>query len=321
MNSPSYRIHLAFGVAGMIVCGLGSAAQNVTNSLPIETSGAGLRPQDSLADTNSLSFLLQSGQLPDLVKIPHGTFIMGSPVTEAGRNSDETQHTVTLTNDFYMSKYLVTQWEYWEVMRINPSYFTNRNWFGTSISQDLERPVENVSWNDATNFCGKLTALERAAGRLPAGWVYRLPTESEWEYACRAGTTTPYYFGSAVRSGMANFDGQYEHPPGPGESSYHYNEDGLYLGVTTAVGSYAPNAFGLYDMCGNVWEWCLDWYGPYPSGSVSNPSGPLVGVSRVIRGGDWSGNGRDGRSAIRNSNFPVTKNQNTGFRLVLAPGP
>ena len=144
--------------------------------------------------------------IPNMAWIPCGTFVMGSPTSEAERNSDETQHTVTLTQGFYMGKYVVTQAEYLAVMGNNPSYFTTQDGNGNPIALDLNRPVELVSWDDATNYCAHLTQQEQAAGRLPAGWVYRLPTESEWEYACRAGTTTAFYCGSALRSGMANFN-------------------------------------------------------------------------------------------------------------------
>ena len=130
----------------------------------------------------------------NMVWIPPGTFVMGSPTNEAERDSDETQHTVTLTQGFYMGKYAVTQGEYLALMGSNPSYFTTHDYNGNPIRPDLNRPVEQVSWIDATNYCAHLTQQEQAAGRLPAGWVYRLPTESEWEYACRAGTTTAFHY-------------------------------------------------------------------------------------------------------------------------------
>jgi len=162
-------------------------------------------------------------------------------------------------------------------------------WGGTGgvVTNELSHPVEEVSWIDATNYCGRLTERERGAGRLPAGWEYRLPTEAEWEYACRAGMRTAFHYGAALRSGMANVDGRYEYPPCGGEyPPWCYNASGVYLGRTAAVGSYAPNAWGLYDMHGNVWEWCQDWWaGSLPGGSVTDPTGPETRWERVMRGG------------------------------------
>ena len=179
---------------------------------------------------------------PRMVWIPPGTFVMGSPASEAQRGSDETQHTVTLTKGFYMGKYAVTQGEYLALMGSNPSYSTG----------DLNLPVETVSWDDATNYCAHLTAQEQAAGRLPSGWVYRLPTESEREYACRAGTTTAFHYGSALHGGMANFYSYYEYDAAIGD--IYVSSSTTYLGRTTTVGSYQPNAWGLHDMHGNVFE-------------------------------------------------------------------
>jgi formylglycine-generating enzyme required for sulfatase activity len=249
-----------------------------------------------------------SMRIPEgFVRIPAGTFTMGSPATEKLRDGDETQHTVTLTKDIYMSKHEVTQREYLAVMGNNPSNF----------GSDLNGPVEKVSWNDAMSYCAKLTASEKAAGRLQAGWEYRLPTEAEWEYACRAGTSTPFHYGNDLRSGMANFDGRIEYDGGTGDVN---NPNGTLLGRTTTVGSYAANAFGLYDMHGNVWEWCLDWKGNYPAGSVNDPKGPSSGSLRVIRGGSWFFSAWDCRSAVRYSSNPDVRSIFIGIRPVLAPG-
>ncbi len=238
--------------------------------------------------------------------IPCGTFTMGSPASEPARDSDETQHAVTLSQGFWMGRYPVTQGEYSSVMGNNPSYFT-----------DLSRPVEMVSWNDAVAYCAALTQRERSAGRLSAGYAYRLPTEAEWEYACRAGTTTAFHYGNELRSGMANFYGYYEYLVG---DPYHYNASGTYLDRTTSVGSYAPNAWGLYDMHGNVWQWCQDWYGAYSGVSVTDPVGPSSGSRRVIRGGSWGNYAFSCRSAQRGSDIPDYGSSFLGFRVVLAPG-
>ena len=229
-----------------------------------------------------------------MVLIPAGTFVMGSPDSDMDRDSGETQHTVTLTKDFYMSKYEVTQKEYLAVMGNNPSSFTS----------DLNRPVERVSWNDALSYCAKLTASEKSAGRLSAGWVYRLPTEAEWEYACRAGTTTAFYFGKELRSVMANFN----------------DSNGTYLARTSAVGSYQPNAFGLYDMHGNVSEWCLDRFESFLDETVTDPLGPATGPFRMVRGGNWGRPAKHCRSAMRGYDSPSDRSSYIGFRPVLAPG-
>jgi formylglycine-generating enzyme required for sulfatase activity len=253
-----------------------------------------------------------------LVWIAPGTFVMGSPASEPLRNSDETLHTVTLMKGFYMGKYAVTQGEYLALMGSNPSYFTTRDWNGNSIPADLNRPVETVSWDDATNYCAHLTAQEQAAGRLPAGWGYRLPTESEREYACRAGTTTAFHYGNALHGGMANFYSYYEYDAAIGYIAVASPTG--YLARTTAVGSYQPNAWGLHDLHGNVWEWCRDSYGSYPTGSVTDPQGAPSGSHRVFRGGGWNGHGRYCRSAIRYYGVPSYRGGELGFRVVLAPG-
>ena len=260
----------------------------------------------------------------NLVFIQPGTFTMGSPTNEAERYSDEVQHVVTISRGFWMEKFLVTQGDYIAVVGSNPSYF---NGFqtnspappgGIDYGTDLTRPVELVSWYDATNYCALRTQQERAGGLIPSNYVYRLPTESEWEYACRAGTPTAFYLGSGLYSGQANFDGQYEYDASVGTIN---NASGIYLGQTTAVGSYAANGWGLYDMIGNLFEWCQDWYGAYPAGSVTDPQGPVTGSYRVFRGGGWDQGAGICRSARRGSGEPGYRNSiSFGFRVLLAPG-
>ncbi|MBI4325893.1 MAG: formylglycine-generating enzyme family protein, partial [Chloroflexi bacterium] len=185
--------------------------------------------------------------------IPPGQFLMGSPAGEQDRESDEGPQTlVTLSRGFWIGQHEVTQGEYLAVMGSNPSRFTG----------DLSRPVEQVSWSEATNYCGKLTEQERAAGRLPGGWVYRLPTKAEWEYAARAGTTTRFSFGDDPGYTIL---GEYSWFAGNSGSSTH------------AVQSKRPNLRGLYDMQGNVWEWCWDRYVAWlPGGSLTDPAGPAT---------------------------------------------
>jgi formylglycine-generating enzyme required for sulfatase activity len=206
---------------------------------------------------------------------------------------------VTISQGFWMSKYETTQEEYMAVMGTNPSYFKG----------EARKSVEQVNWNDATNYCAKLTAQKHDAGTLPAGYAYRLPTEAEWEYACRAGTTTATAYGDSLSSTQANFCG----------APYGGGAKGPNLRATTKVGSYAPNAWGLYDMHGNVWEWCLDWAGTYPGGSETDPRGTTTGSIRVLRGGCWYDYGWYCRSAFRFGRKPDIRNGYVGFRPVLAP--
>jgi len=222
----------------------------------------------------------------DMLWCKRGTFLMGSPEDEKGRRDDETQRQVTLTQGFWLGETEVTQEQWEKVMGTAPSHFKGAN-----------LPVENVSWKGATVFCEKLTERERKAGRLPDGWVYALPTEAQWEYACRAGTTTAYSFGDTMTGKQANF--------------------GNTVGKTTVVGKYLSNAWGFHDMHGNLWELCRDNHGDYASGPVSDPTGPVKGVSRVARGGCWHPDTRGARSAGRAVLGPQYIGISLGFRLSL----
>jgi formylglycine-generating enzyme required for sulfatase activity len=245
-----------------------------------------------------------------LVRIPPGTFRMGAPRSEAG-GEDEPEHEVTITRAFHLGVYEVTQEEYQKVMGSNPSYFSATGEGKAKVKgTDTRRfPVENVSWEDAVLFCEKLSALakEKAAGRL-----YRLPTEAEWEHACRAGTKTAFHFGGSLSSKEANFDGKY---PFGGAAA------GSNLGRTAEVGSYAKNAFGLCDMHGNVMEWCADWFdgGYYRASPKNDPPGPKRGKSRVLRGGSWEGDGRSCRAAARSWEDPRRRDDSIGFRVACVP--
>ncbi len=225
------------------------------------------------------------------VYINPGNFMMGSPSSEPDRDSDEKQHRVTLTKGFYMQTTEVTQGQWQEVMGYNPSKF--------SICGD-NCPVENVSWNDVQEFIKK---LNKRSGKLK----YRLPTEAEWEYACRAGTDTPLAFDGCLSTNQVNYDGNYAQEGCP---------KGEYREKTVPVESFPPNAWGLYDMHGNVWEWCQDRYGVYPSGSVTDPKGPVLGLTRVDRGGSWFNGAWGCRSANRDGGTPDLRFFNLGFRLV-----
>ncbi|OQY59787.1 MAG: hypothetical protein B6245_04790 [Desulfobacteraceae bacterium 4572_88] len=222
------------------------------------------------------------------VYIPAGTFMMGSPEDEAGRYNNEVLHQVTLTKTFLMQTTPVTQWQWKAVMGKNPSHFKDGG---------NDCPVENVLWEDAQQFIKKLNEHE---GKT----LYRLPTEAEWEYACRAGSSTRFCFGDDENR----------------LSEYAWY-DGNSGGKTHPVGQKKPNAWGLYDMHGNVWEWCQDWFGDYPSGDITDPAGPLKpGSARVDRGGGCFFSARICRSACRVRDLPGGRYHFLGFRLLrLAP--
>jgi formylglycine-generating enzyme required for sulfatase activity len=262
-----------------------------------------MRAEEPKVITNSIGM--------KLARIPAGSFVMGSPLDEPERTDKERPHKVTLTKPFYMGVYEVTQQEYERVMA-GADGAPNR-----SVFKGPRNPVENVEWQRARKFCQRLSALpeEKKAGR-----TYRLPTEAEWEYACRAGTQTAFHFGNSLSSHQANFNGNY--PTGAAK--------GPYLRKTTEVGSYKPNAWGLYDMHGNVAEWCADWYDPkyYSDRPVTDPQGPRAGVVPtkfdnydqnffvVVRGGSWVDDARACRSAYRFRAMPNTQYRLIGFRVV-----
>jgi formylglycine-generating enzyme required for sulfatase activity len=234
-----------------------------------------------------------------LVRIPAGKFLMGSPDGE-GSDDERPEHEVEITRAFHMGAYEVTQKQFEVVMGYNPSHFS-RGGEGKgrlAATDDPEVfPVENVSWDEAKRFCEALSALpdEKEKGRS-----YRLPTEAEWEYACRGGPgpKTPYHFGTTISSNQANFDREFERP--------------------RAVGSYAPNAFGLHDMHGNVWEWCADWFGSTYYQDADNkrdPPGPRTGTLRVLRGGSWSDAPVGCRAAYRTCFDPAARLDSFGFRV------
>ncbi|MCF4968959.1 SUMF1/EgtB/PvdO family nonheme iron enzyme [Nostoc sp. CMAA1605] len=234
---------------------------------------------------------LGNGVTLEMVQIPGGTFMMGSPKSEKDQGLDESpQHQVRVPG-FFMGKYPVTQEQYQAIMGTNPSNFKGD-----------KRPVEQVSWDDAVEFCQKLSQK--------TGKTYRLPSEAEWEYACRAGTTTPFYFGETITTDLVNYDGNYPYGAAP---------KGEYRKETTNVGIFPPNAFGLYDMCGNIWEWCQDFYNNSYQGAPTDGSAWLTGSNnnlRVLRGGSSYSFPGDCRSANRNRINPGYVNSDGGFRVV-----
>ncbi|MCL2479314.1 MAG: formylglycine-generating enzyme family protein [Treponema sp.] len=230
-----------------------------------------------------------------MILIDAGTFTMGSPSGEGGRSANEgPQHQVTVSS-FYMDKYPVTQAEYKDITGKTPSMFKGDN-----------LPVEQVSWFDAVDYCNKLSVKEgltpvyKVTGSI-VEWIsgangYRLPTEAEWEYACRAGTKTPYSGGTSVAA-----------------LGWYSGNSG---NTTHPVGLKQPNAWGIYDMHGNVLEWCWDWLGNYTADAQTDPRGPVSGTSRVYRGGCWRFEAYQTRSAFRFGNYPNLRTFLAGFRVV-----
>ena len=239
----------------------------------------------SIKPVNLPAGTLRSFGGTECVWCPPGQFMMGSPTSEPGRGADEVQHEVVLTRGFFLAETECTQGQWEAVMGGNPSSF-----------KGSDRPVEQVSWEEAVEYCRKLTAKQRTEGILPEGWEWRLPTEAEWEYAARAGTT-------GARYGELDAIGWY---------------DGNSGSETHAVKQKAENVWGLQDMMGDVWEWCSDWSGDYPTGSVTDPTGPNSGSDRVVRGGSWYLGAGYARSANRSRNGPGGRSDILGFRPALS---
>ncbi|MBD2484588.1 bifunctional serine/threonine-protein kinase/formylglycine-generating enzyme family protein [Planktothrix sp. FACHB-1365] len=244
-----------------------------------------------------------NGIILDLVVIPAGTFLMGSPSSELERYDDEgLQRSVNIAS-FLISQYLVTQAQ-WRAVASLPKCQIDLNSDPSDFKGDT-LPVDSVTWFEAVEFCDRLSQF--------TGRTHRLPSEAEWEYACRAGTTTPFYFGETITTDLVNYNGNY---------TYGSGSEGIYREKTTTVGSFPPNAFGLYDMHGNLWEWCADpWHENYNSaptdGSVWESGGNTN--RRVLRGGSWDNDPRNCRSADRNRNEPDSRNGHFGVRVVSLP--
>jgi formylglycine-generating enzyme required for sulfatase activity len=225
--------------------------------------------------------------------IPPGLFLRGSPLTEPVRQSNETQHLVILTRGFFLGIHPVTQSQWQAVMGKNPSWFRGD-----------QRPVECVSWEDCQEFCERLRQQDGMDTVLPS--PYRLPTEAEWEYACRAGTSSPFFFGETLGTNQANY-----HAPFLPDGGLR----GQYRQETMPVGSFPANAWGLADMHGNVFEWCADWFASYPEGEVKDPLRKHGEGARVLRGGSWHSLMERCRSACRGWGAPGYRGSDVGCRL------
>ncbi|PMB39180.1 protein kinase [Fischerella thermalis CCMEE 5330] len=263
-------------------------------AFPFQTVTVDARGNITKRDNHQAKYFVEdlgNGVTLEMVQIPGGKFLMGSPPGEAGRENDEGPQREVTVPGFFMGKYEVTQAQYQAIMGNNPSNFKGE-----------KRPVEQVSWNDAVKFCEELS---KKTGR-----TYRLPSEAEWEYAARAGTTTPFYFGETITTDLANYDGNFTYASAP---------KGEYREETTDVGIFPPNSFGLYDMCGNVWEWCLDKYHNNYNEAPTNGSAWLEygEDTRLLRGGSWYGDSRYCRSASRIRINPDDRGLDIGFRLVV----
>jgi formylglycine-generating enzyme required for sulfatase activity len=277
----------------------GSVRSPGTRKLAKRTAALPRRPAGRRAKAPAVAIgqPISNGVGMRLQPIPAGNFTMGSPKSEKGRNADEQAVKVTISRPFFLAATVVTQGQWRKVMGTEP-------WRGErSVERGTDHPAVYVDWNAAVAFCKALTAAERKAGRVAAGAEYRLPTEAEWEYACRAGTTTAYSFGASPRR--------------LGEFAWFYgNTEAARQHYAHPVGTKKPNPWGLYDMHGNTYEWCADWYAPKLAGGT-DPAGPAKGLSRVLRGGGWGYDPPRCRSADRNKNDPTFSDFSGGFRVVL----
>ena len=316
-------------------------------------------------DLLALAALVKKPTVPEgMVKIPGGTFIMGSPVTEPDSLGDDTQHSAKVST-FYLGKYQVTQKQWYEVMGKTIDEQRIAAGYSVLYGEGDNFPMYYVSWYEVLVFCNRLSKKEGLSpaysisgstdpddwigangGNIPtsnnATWNsavmvagakgYRLPTEAEWEYACRGSypnkatetDTKPFGIGDGDKmvAGMANFNTRYTYalPGGHKDEGAGSEAANAYLARTAAVGTYAPNNYGLYDMHGNVWEWCWDWYDDYPGDGEVDYKGPdtesgTYGASRVLRGGAWDYYGQYLRSAIRSDDLPFDRYYDIGFRL------
>jgi len=285
----------AAGAEGRNAFLFGNAAHE-NHTKPVNTANGETQSgssETSFGGVKEITIDLGGGVKLEMEKIPAGTFKMGSPSGETDRRPNEGPlHAVTISKDFYMGKYEVTQGQWTKVMGSNPSEFKNGD----------NCPVETVSWDDICKSGGFLEKINILTGK-----TFRLPTEAEWEYACRAGTETRFYFGEDPAPEFKSISGY-----------VWYN--GNSRGTPHPAGQKLPNAFGLYDMHGNVFEWCSDFYGNYDARAVSDPSGPAIGSGRVARGSSWGNYAYNCRSAYRYGYYQSYSYCLLGFRIVLPAG-
>jgi formylglycine-generating enzyme required for sulfatase activity len=328
---------MMFGV--MVLCG-GCASHRAEN------------PKPNLLMRWAWSIPLSNTAPIEMSWISSGTFIMGSPTFEPFHKADESPQTqVTLTKGFWLGKTMVTIKQWKGVMGLDvrgqlskmlndgtlydlgSRKQTVRDFMRFSrdadpgqylANEDDNLPMYFVSWNDTMEFCKILNARERAAGRLPKGYEFNLPTEAQWEYACRAGTTDATYAGPLIvegrRAPVLDNIAWYNANSPDDYTGNGFNVSGR-KGGPRPVAQKQPNAWGLYDMEGDIWEWCRDWYGPYPGGSLPDPNGLATGTDRVNRGGSFGSGMGDERSANRAKNPPAEASAYRGFRLALCPVP
>lgn len=298
------------------------------------------------------NLLLSNNATLEMAWIPPGTFIMGSPASELFHKADEgPQIQITLTKGFWLGKTMVTIGQWKSVMGLDVRGQLGKMLHDDTLhdlggkkqavrdfmrfscdagpgqylaNEDENLPMYFVSWNDAMEFCKILNERERAAGHLPEGYEFNLPTEAQWEYACRAGTTDATYAGSLVVAGrhspVLDNIAWYDANSPDDYTGNGFNVSGR-KGGPRPVAQKQPNTWGLYDMEGGIWEWCRDWYGSYRGGSLADPSGSATGTDRVNRGGSFGSGAGDERSANRAKNPPAEASAYRGFRLALCPGP
>ncbi len=287
LSTTLVTLLLAFVLGAATACGPGTAGYDWHSGEIQEHRSTALMEE---AKDSSRGKTISNSVGMHFVYIPPGSYLMGSPSDEAGRTIDEEQHKVTLTHGYYVQTTEVTQKQWKAVMGSLPRHIRKCS---------EECPVERLSWEDAQTFIRKLNKLE-------GGNYYRLPTEAEWEYAARAGSITAFANGEITNAACGDTK---------------MSDIGWYCGNSKSyphhpVAQKEPNSWGIYDMHGSVWEWCSDWYGPYPQGSVTDPSGPPEGIERVIRGGGLGDNARSCRSANRLSQASDMIIDNIGMRLV-----